>query len=276
MKILLTGGSGFIGRNILPLLRTRYVVDAPTRAQMDVHNQQSVDAWLAHSPADVLIHCAIVTPFKPVDAGKGVLSSLLQSFMLLMRHPFKKMIYIGSGAEYDKSHPIAGVSEESIGQRLPADEYGLGRYVLNRLARTAEHIYNLRVFGCYGPHETERRFIRHAIDCCLRGEPITIRQDCKFSYVYVEDLARLMVQIIENGAPHRDYNVCMDQAYYLTEIAEQVKKSVGCTVPILTRTPGLNSEYTGSNARLKHDFPQFRFTSLEEGILRQLSWQQNA
>ena len=60
-KLLLTGGTGFIGRNILPVLREKYDVAAPTRAELDVYRADSVDAFLAENPVDFLVHCAICT-----------------------------------------------------------------------------------------------------------------------------------------------------------------------------------------------------------------------
>lgn len=268
MKILLTGGSGFIGRNILPILREHHEVDAPTRAQMDVNDQSSVDTWLEHSPADVLIHCAIVDPGKPIDAGKGILQTMLQAFMNLVRHPFKKVIYVGSGAEYDKSRAICQLAETDMGQSIPADEYGLARYVINKLAVSSSHIYNLRVFGCYGPHEAERRFLRHAISCCRQGKPISLHQNCRFSYVYVEDLAHLMLEIMAHGAPHQDYNICPEQPCFLEDMARIVQDCMGTNLPVLAELPGLNKEYSGDNARLRSDFPHFRLTSMEEGVRR--------
>lgn len=273
MRILLTGGGGFIGQNIFPILNKDHDVLAPSRNEFDVENQHNVDTYLADVQPDCLVHCAIADPSKPVHAGKSVLQTMLLSFMNLLRYPFKRIIYIGSGAEYDKSSDISYVREEDDGIRVPTDEYGLARYIMSRLTEKAAHIYNLRVFGCYGPHEPLRRFIHHAIDCCIKNEPISIRKDCRFSYVFVEDLGRIISQIsTEKEPPSHIYNVTDGKVYPLSELARQVQNLMGKNGPITLLSPGWANEYTASNERFVTDFPDFVFTPISEGIAREISW----
>ena len=273
-KLLLTGGTGFIGRNILPVLREKFEVVAPTRAELDINNQNSIDAWLNENKPDILVHCAIVNPAKTVDAGRNVLTDTLRTFLCLTRHSFEKVVYIGSGAEYDKSEDIIDVCEEDIGKNIPADEYGLAKYALNEIARSSKNIVNMRIFGCYGPMEPERRFIRHAIDCCLKNEPVTIRQDCRFSYVFVKDLARAVLRVLENKTSYHDYNVCSG-TYTLSELAEIVKKQMNNPLPVKIGAEGFNKEYTAVNTRFTKEFPDFEFTPVEQGIAEQIGWQRS-
>ena len=93
-KLLLTGGTGFIGRNFLPILREKYDVFAPTRTELNINDQGSIDAWLKKNKADILVHCAIVNPAKTVDADRSVLADTLKAFLCLARHPFEKIVYI--------------------------------------------------------------------------------------------------------------------------------------------------------------------------------------
>lgn len=271
-KLLLTGGTGFIGRNILPVLREKYDVAAPTRAELDVYRADSVDAFLAENSVDFLVHCAICTPANPLDDGKDVLESVLRSFLNFKKHKFKKIIYIGSGAEYGKDKDIINATEDDIGKRLPADEYGLAKYALNEIARSSENIINMRIFGCYGQMEPERRFIRHAVDCCLKSKPITIRQDCRFSYVFVTDLARAVLRVLERETSYHDYNICSG-TYKLSELAAIVKKQMNNPLPTIIGAEGFNNEYTAVNTRFKTEFPDFKFTPIEQGIAEQISWQ---
>jgi GDP-L-fucose synthase len=58
-KILLTGGTGFIGRNILPLLKKYYNVVAPARSELDLMNKSNIDNYLSANSFDILIHAAL-------------------------------------------------------------------------------------------------------------------------------------------------------------------------------------------------------------------------
>lgn len=274
-KILLTGGTGFIGRNILPILREKYEVFAPKRSELNVNDQKSIDTWLDKNNVDILVHCAIVNPAKTEDQNRSVLNDTLKSFLCFHRHVFEKIVYIGSGAEYDKSSDIIDASEEEIGKNIPTDEYGLAKYALNEIARSSENIVNLRIFGCYGPSEPERRFIRHAIDCCLKNEPVSIRQDCRFSYVYVKDLGRVVLRVLQKDTTFRDYNICDDTSYKLSQLAEIVKEQMQNSLATTVQASGFNKAYTGKNSRFKKEFPDFEFTPIEEGIAEQIIWQRS-
>jgi GDP-L-fucose synthase len=144
---------------------------------------------------------------------------------------------------------------------------------MNADARQSANVYNIRIFGCYGPTDAKTKFIRDAIDCCLEGRPITIRQDCMFDYMYVEDLAEIIKTMSGTALRYHDYNVCTGRRIALSEVAAEVARQMGNNRPIEIGKPGWNSEYTASNSRFMMEFPGFEFTSIEDGIARQIAWQ---
>ena len=271
-SLLLTGGSGFIGRNIRPLLAARYDVLAPGRGELDLSDERSTCDYLRRNRPDLLVHCAVLNPAKPADAAKSIYTDTIDIFRRLARHPFHRIVYIGSGAEFDKSHDITMAREDDLESAHPADEYGRAKRELTLKARASEGICNARIFGCYGPHEPERRFIRHAIACCFREEPITIRQDCRFSYVHVQDLGRAILRLLEGDPAHRDYNLCGGSPYLLSELAKIVKREMGATVPIRLLADGLAKDYTGDDSRFTAEFPNFKYTTIEDGIASEIAW----
>lgn len=271
-RVLVTGGTGFVGRNVIPILQERFEVVAPKRVELDLSDETCVAQYLEQSDAEFLVHCAIVNPDKEIDCGKGIYDDTMRAFETLIRHPFKKIVYIGSGAEYDKTFDIAGVTEEDVGTRVPSDEYGLVKLAMNEIARKSDNIFNLRIFGCYGRYEPERRFLRHAIGCCLKGEELTIRRDCRFSYVNVVDLGRAMIRFLDGSPRHHDYNICGGRPYLLSELAEIVRRRTGTQVSVRLLAPGLANEYTGSDVRFKKEFPDFVYMPIEAGIDDEIAW----
>lgn len=277
-KVLLTGGSGFVGRSIMPILcQYGYDVSAPSRKELDVVNDVNVEEYLSEHSFDILVHCAQISPLNNVEKDKkeNILEYTLRGFYNLVKYAdkFERVFYTGSGAEYNKRFDITAVKEETIGKHIPADAYGFAKYILNGYARGSSNIFNMRLFGIFGPTDCKSKFIRDAIDCCLDQQAVTIRQDCRFDYLYVDDLAHILAYFFENQPLYHDYNICSGVHYALSEIAQIVSEQMhNKQIPKIAKT-GWNKEYTGNNERLKKELRDFSFTSIEEGIAKQIAWQ---
>ena len=277
-KILLTGGSGFVGSNVLPVLREKYDVYAPTRKELDVRNQKQVEEILRKEKYDTVIHLASPTPVRSAqyDSYEKLFEDCLKIYMNFysMRNYCGKIIYSGSGAEFDKRYDIKSVKEDSFGESVPIDDYGRAKYIMNEMTLHSDNIYNLRIFGCYGPGEYGTKFITHAIRCCLRGEPITINQNCLFDYLYVTDYAKYLEGCIEKKLSYHDYNACSGTIISLMEIAKIVAAKMDNRKDIIVHNDGFNKEYTASNERIMQEFGNdMRLVSIEDGIEKLIKWE---
>ena len=277
MRVLLTGGTGFIGRSILPFLRENAKVDAPRREELDTVSQESVRDYFAARTYDVVIHSANSNPFlnPSCDSHEAMLDASVRGFMNLRSQSghYGRMLYFGSGAEYDKRFDIIKAKEEQIGKNIPVDVYGFAKYVMNELARASDKIFNLRVFGCYGPTDSKTKFIRDAIDCCLENKAVSIRQNCMFDYIYVDDIGKLVCRMMTMDLRHHDYNLCSGRRISLLEIAEIVSRQMKNPQKPEIASPGWNKEYTADNGRLLAEVGTFEFISMNKGIARQIAWQ---
>lgn len=278
MKILLTGGSGFIGKNILPILRKKYKVDAPTRKELDIKDQNAVEDYLKKGCYDVVIHSANTNPAKnPIyDNDSKMTEDTIRCYLNLSRCSslYGKMFYIGSGAEYGKTKPICLAKESDIGRVIPEDPYGIAKYVINELANKSHNIYNFRVFGCYGPYDHESKFITHVIRSILNKQDITIRQNCIFDYLHVYDLGKILNEAIEKNLYFHDYNVASGMPVSLGDIAAKVCKQMNVNNKIVYLKTGWNLEYTANIDRLKNEFQAVKsFIPIDEGIRMQIEFE---
>lgn len=280
-RIFLTGATGFVGKNILPLLREKYIVDAPSRQELDLKDSLAVEKYVKEGKYDVIIQSANPNPVKNslCDKADTMFEDSMRIFMNFynVRQHCGKLLYFGSGAEFDKTRDICKVKECDVTASIPKDSYGLAKFYMNELAKTSENVYNVRIFGCYGPYDHESKFLTHVIRCCLRNEEITIRQNCYFDYLQVFDLASALECLIDNEPQYHDYNVCSGVSISLKEIAERISAQMGYEGNIKILNEGLNREYTADNQRFKDEFGDaFNITSIDEGIKIQIAHEKRA
>jgi len=277
-RVLLTGGSGFIGRNTIPFIKDTCQLYAPQRSELNLLDFSEVKNYLNDNNIDIVLNFANPNPAKNVlDIRDRMFEDSLRIFMNLfyLQDSYDFMYTLGSGAEFDKRRDLVSVSEKDETSSLPYDGYGLSKYIINQLISQNEKQCNLRLFGCYGPSDHESKFITHAIRCCLNNEDITIRQDCYFDYLHVYDFAKIIKYFIENKPHYKSYNVCSGKRVALSEIALLVKRLMNSDSNIVALKEGLNKEYTASNLRLLNEIGDFDFISLEEGIKIQIEYEKS-
>ncbi|MFA6489909.1 MAG: NAD-dependent epimerase/dehydratase family protein [Candidatus Micrarchaeia archaeon] len=274
-NILITGASGFIGRNLAEHLGSRYGVSAPASAELDLLDAAAVEKFVKNGGFDAVVHCANKGGARNAKT-EGIAEANLRMFQNVARCSphFGKMIQIGSGAEYDKSRPLVRVRESEFGSRVPKDEYGRYKYECSKYIEGAEGITCLRVFGCYGKYEDySTRFVSNAICRSIFGLPVTIaNRNVVFSYLYVDDLCAIVEHFIRHGGRHKFYNAVPDETADLLSIAGKVAEISGNRLPIVVKNPGMGNEYSGDNSLLKKEIPSLRFTGMDEGVQKLHKW----
>lgn len=270
MRVFLTGGRGFIGRNLAEGLGKDIEILAPTSKELDLTDQDAVDRYMESHDFDVVLHTATwnATVNTPKDRDLVLQKNLAMFFNLArMNHRFGKMIYYGSGAEYDRDHYVPFMPESYFDKHVPTDQYGFSKYIMAKYLEGTDNIYDLRVFGCFGPYEDwEIRFISNAMCKALHGLPITMRQNVFFDYLWVGDLVRMTEWVMRNKPKHRHYNACTGQHVDLLTLAHMVNEVTGADVPIKVAQEGLKPEYSGDCSRLLEEMGGFTFTPLQQAL----------
>ena len=281
MKVLVLGKNGFIGRNLCEYFEKKEDIELSVAGSQELNliDEEAVKSFISDNWYDVIINASIYNPRVGVNKkAEKELEYDLRMFHNLAKFSKScgKMIYFGSGAEYDKRFPICSVTEDEIGNTIPVTDYGYAKYIIGREidADMYPNIYNLRVFGLFGKYENwVTTFISGACCKALKDLPITIRRDVYFDYLYIDDFCRLVDRFIRIDKPaFHSYNICSGRRVRLTEIAETVKKVSGKDLPVYVCNEGLANEYTASNERLMNEISDYSLEDFSNSVSKLYTW----
>jgi GDP-L-fucose synthase len=268
MKILITGTSGFIGRNLMEYFQERYEgVFSPKRAELDLLDSNAVSDYISKNRFDIIINCAVT--ITSVEHN-------LKMYFNLERwsHSFGKMLNLGSGSEYDLNNYVPKMKEDYFGKHIPSDIYGFSKYVIAKdIEKEQRNILNLRLFGIYGKYENyKRRFISNNICRLLSNLNISMNRNMFFDYLYIDDFLRIAEIFIKQDSKHRTYNICTGKSVDLLTLAKIINEIDGRDLPIIIKQDGLNPEYSGDNTLFLQEYCPFDFTEPEKAIGELYRW----
>ena len=248
-KILIIGGTGFIGNSILQrALKYGFHVDSVSYRKV---NRTNIKKGVNYSKIDIsnkrqLKKVSLVKYDYVVNAGgyinhvnmsEGGLIPLEQHFLgtvnlleCLDKSKLKKFIQIGSSDEYGNSFsPQIETSREN-----PISPYSLGKvassHYLQMLYLTEKvPTTTLRIFLCYGPGQSKKRFLPFLISKCISDEKIKMTSGNQLrDFCYIDDVVDAIFLTLKNKeANGQIINIASGKSISLKELAHKVIKIIG-------------------------------------------------
>lgn len=297
-RVALTGATGFIGSYLAEELLARgYEVVALRRTQSDpwrvaaVHGaltwinideptwEQQLLAW---QPA-YLVHSAWMgVGVGERDDWQSQLTNLtftMQLVQLLARGPLKKVVVLGSQAEY-------GAFEGRVDEQYPARPtaaYGavklatLGLLQAFCQARELEWLW-LRVFAVFGPREDAHWFVSFVAASLLKEQaPDLTGCEQRYDYLFVRDLARAVVQTLPAPSGRSGvYNLGANRATSLRDIVEVVRRltgsAAGANYGVLPYRPAQVMHMEGNADKFERVFGPIVKTPLAEALAASVAY----
>lgn len=300
-NILVTGGAGFIGTNLVNELRKRghevisldlFNTDRDDYVRADVRSFRQLDRVLDDAKFDYVYHLA--AEYGRWN-GEDFYENLWQTNCIGTKHILRlqkkqlfRMIFFSSAEVYGDYPNL--MSEDVMVEKPIRDTYQMNDYAISKWAGELMCMNSSKMFGteivrtrpvnCYGPHEhytPYRGFIPKFIYHALFDRPYTVYTGHKRIIDYVEDSCRTWANIVDNFVPGEVYNVGGRPEWERTikEYSDLVLEAVGRddsivtykeSEPFTTKVKKMN--FSKAISDLKHD-PK---VPPEEGIRRTVEW----
>jgi len=305
-KILVTGGAGFIGSNLVDALIKRghevaviddlstgseknlnssakfFKIDISNGAEVERVFEEFVPKIVFHLAAQASVIVSSEDPSRDVEVNVIGTINLLES---CEKHKVEKFIFSSTGgAIYGDDAPRPTTEED---EERPISPYGMDklsaeRYIAFFAKRANMTAVCLRYANVYGPRQNskgEAGVVAIFTDKMLKGETVTVYGDGSHTrdYVFVGDVVEANLKALD-FEKNATYNIGTGEETSVNQIVELIKQKIGSTSEIVN-APYKADEQAAScldaqKARLELDWTPT--VSLEQGIQKTVEWFKDA
>ena len=297
-KILVTGGLGFIGSNLVPELRKRghdvWVCDlgqseGPNYIRGDVAEYRQLERIFDEHDFDYVYHLAAeYGRWNGEDYYENLWLTNVIGTKNMIRLQEKKRFRVVFFSSAEVYGDYEGVMSEDVMDKVPINQmndYAMTKWVgelqgLNSAAMFGTETVRVRPVNAYGPHEhysPYRGVIPAFIYKALNDEPYTVYLGHRRIFDYVEDTCRTFASIADNFKPGEVYNVGGKEEWeheikYVSDLILNCLQKDDSRVTYKDAEPFTTKVKHMDFSRSRRDLGHDPRVPLEEGIPRTIEW----
>ncbi len=299
-RIVVTGGSGFLGRHLVASFSARGYRDVATfrSSQYDLTHERGVERMLADLKPEAIVHLAAVVGGIGANRrhpGSFFFKNLMMGALLLehaRRAGVRRFVSVGTICSYPKFTPVP-FREEDLWAGYPEETnapYGLAKKMLlvQSDAYRQEYGYdavNLLLVNLYGPGDNFDPETSHVIPALVRKcvEAVDAKAmnlevwgtgKATREFLYVEDAAEAIVRAAERLAGSEPVNIGAGMEISIRDLAERIAALCGFEGTLVwdPTKPDGQPRRSLDVSRAKRLLGWSASTSFDEGLKRTIAW----
>lgn len=311
MKLLVTGGAGFIGsafvRQMLAAQEPPQIVnlDKLTYAgnlenlesvaenagycfvHGDICDGALVDALLTDERPDAVIHFAAESHvdrsiFSPSPVFETNLRGTFTLLEAARQHHIRRFLHISTDEVYGSLDPPAEADESF--PLNPSSPYSASKAGSDLLARAYFTTYRVpaiitRASNNYGPYQFPEKLLPLMISNALERRPLPVYGDGQQvrDWLYVDDHCRAIQAVLEKGREGEIYNIGGNRSLANIEVVRKILAATGAPETLIQHVedrPGHDRRYALSSAKIMKETGWSPQVSFEDGLARTIEWYQ--
>jgi UDP-glucuronate 4-epimerase len=310
MKILVTGGAGFIGSHVSERLVQRgdricildnfndsydpaikraniQALADSSRAKVvvgDVRDQVLLADLFAREDFDAVVHLAAMAGVRPSLKDPLLYADVnIRGTQLILseleERPRIQMVFASSSSIYGMNEKVPFSEDDRV--PTPVSPYAASKRAGELFCCTHQHLYGndvscLRFFTVYGPRQRPEMAIHRFVRNCLEGEPIPFFGDgsSRRDYTYIDDIVQGVLGALDHSSGFAIFNLGESQTIALSELVETIGEICGVE-PVLDRRPAQPGDVPLTFADITKARRSLGYeprVPLHEGLRRFLGW----
>lgn len=301
MKVLVTGGGGFVGQNLYPRLYNLFEeenVFHPAKHVFDLRKQDHCRAMVTYLKPDVVIHLAGTVggiAANKENPGKFMYDNLIMGANLIhecMKNRIDKFIMLGTVCSYPKFTPVP-FKESDFWNGYPEETnapYGIAKKTLIEMLIAYRKQYGFKsnvLVPCnmYGPFDHFNLTTSHVIPALIMKVDTAIKNndpsitvwgtgEASREFLYVEDCVEAIMRSIQIDTDSQPINIGTGEETKIVDLIETICDIMGYTGTIFfdSSKPDGQPRRSLDVSRAKEVLNFTAKTKLHEGLEKTIKW----
>lgn len=310
MNLLVTGGLGFIGSNLVRLILSErpdwrvvnldlvtYAANPANLADVeegaryrfvrgDVADRRLVAELFREERFDAVIHCAAETHVdRSITDGARFLRTNVEGTLVLLEAALEAggVRYLQMGT--DEVYGTLSLDDPPFTETTPLaprSPYSASKAAADQMALAFHHTHGLdvvvtRCSNNYGPYQNPEKLIPLMVTSALRGRPLPVYGDGRQrrDWIHVEDHCRGVLRALEAGRAGEVYNLGGGAERENIDVVRQVLALVGAgdeLIRYVADRPGHDRRYSVSYAKAERELGWTPMRTFEDGLEETVAW----